>query len=351
MNSKKWILTTLSMSIILILVLSLLTYVIDPFYQYHYAEDGYPVNPRYAIPGLIKNYDYDSVLIGSSMTQNFDSQEFKDKLDLDILKVNLGGMNVPDIHLNMDLIQKTGKCKTMFIGIDLHKFAEESPETHFPEYLYDGYWNDYKYLLSSDVYTRFLPLSLAVKGLEALGKPVPSMLASKSDIHTMGYWNDDFKFGEKAVLNTIVKKTNQVSTLNTQYMANRLKYNIDEFYKKLDHETEYIMFFPPYSAFYWTNCENNGYLNVFFDAKKYFYELSQKHKNIQVYDFQNIDETIDLSYYKDTTHYSKDINSYMVDCFSTKKFLVESSETIEANCIGITEKSNYIKEKYKDFIF
>ncbi len=349
MSSKKWILTTFSITIILMLLLSLTTYIVDPLHQYRYSpEQQYPLSPRYSISGLIKNYEYDSVLLGSSMTQNFDADDFKNELNLDILKVTMGGMNFPDIKFNMQLINEVGKCEKMFVCIDVHKFAEKNPETNMLTYLYNGYADDFKYLLSSDVYTRFLPLSLVSNLFKAMDKPIPSMIMSKSEPNKMGYWADRYEFGEDVLLNDVENNKNGVSDVELEGMDSRLRNNIDELFNYIDEETEYVFFFPPYSAFYWEYCDYKGYMNGFLDAKVYFCEQAEKYDNIKIYDFQNSDETINFDNYKDTTHYSGKINRYMVECFAKAEYLVKNSADIIENNEGIAEKVSYVKENYSD---
>ena len=351
MSSKKWILTTFTIIICLLILLSLITYILDPLYQYHYSyDDNYFLTPRYSSAGLIKNYEYDSVVIGSSMTQNFDLQDFKEQMGLNAIKVTMGGMNMADYKLNMELINKLGKCKTMFVGIDLHKLAEKDSQTIFPQYLYDGYANDYKYLLSSDVYTHFLPLAVTSKLFNALDRPIPSALLTKADINKMGYWNNRYQFGEDILFEQMLDVGRGLSEIEQTDLSETIKKDIDEFFTGIDDNITYYLFFPPYSAFYWENCEYKGYLREFLDARKYFFEVSEKYDNVTIYDFQNIDQTIDLSYYKDITHYSEEINEFMVTCFAKQQFLAEDIETIELNSKGINDKIIYVKEKYSNIL-
>ncbi len=351
MSSKKWVLTTISITIVLMLILGLITYIVDPLHQYRYSsEQQYPLSPQYSISGLIKNYEYNSVLLGSSVTQNFDANDFKDEMDMDILKVTMGGMNYPDIKLNMQLVNEVGKCEKMFVCIDIHKFAEVNPETHMPEHFYNGYADDFKYLLSSDVYTRFLPLAICANIFGFMDKPIPSIITSKLNPNKMGYWNDRYEFGESILLASIKNNENAVSDVELEGLNSRLQESINNLFTCIDEDIEYVFFFPPYSAFYWENCQHNGYMDSFLDAKVYFYEQSLNYDNIRVYDFQNSDETVNFLNYKDTTHYSEKINRYMVKCFATENYLVEDSGDIVENNKGIAEKVNNVKENYKGIL-
>lgn len=48
--------------------------------------------------GLIENYDYDTLIVGSSMTQNFDMDVFRNELGVKPLHVGLGGIRISEIN-------------------------------------------------------------------------------------------------------------------------------------------------------------------------------------------------------------------------------------------------------------
>lgn len=75
---KKW--TTAIFAVILILLLLSMTMivVIDPLFHYHAPLDGlaYPLeDERYINDGILRHFDYDAVIAGSSMTENFKTSE------------------------------------------------------------------------------------------------------------------------------------------------------------------------------------------------------------------------------------------------------------------------------------
>ena len=65
--------------------------------------------------------------------------------------------------------------------------------------------------------------------------------------------------------------------------------------------------------------------------------------NVTVYDFQAIPEICDLDNYKDITHYSAQINEYMVDCFANKKYIV-TSDTIDKSIDDLKEQALLSRE-------
>jgi len=71
---KKSVIRTLLFSSIIIGVPGLMNYIVDPFQQYRkpwYNPYFPPQIERYLNPGLAKNYDYDSILIGTSQVETF----------------------------------------------------------------------------------------------------------------------------------------------------------------------------------------------------------------------------------------------------------------------------------------
>ena len=78
--AKKWLLRLLALTMALVMLMCLCAWCIDPYMLYRVRDNQYLLNSRLVTPGLIKNYDYDTVLIGSSMIQNTDMQRFRDTL-------------------------------------------------------------------------------------------------------------------------------------------------------------------------------------------------------------------------------------------------------------------------------
>ena len=73
---KKWILSIVSFTLILLILAAALVIWVDPFFQYHAPLEGFPYlvdNQLTQNPGMAKHMDYDSVILGSSMTVNFNT--------------------------------------------------------------------------------------------------------------------------------------------------------------------------------------------------------------------------------------------------------------------------------------
>ena len=85
--AKKWLLRLLALILAIVLLMCACAYLVDPYMQYRVRDNQYLLNSRLVTPGLIKNYDYDTVLIGSSMIQNTDMGLFRETLGGSPLKI------------------------------------------------------------------------------------------------------------------------------------------------------------------------------------------------------------------------------------------------------------------------
>lgn len=78
-KSVWWLVGYVVMVVILLMVTATLVFRIDPFFHYHkplISDYYYRIsNQRSQNDGIEKNFDYDGIIIGTSMTQNFKTSE------------------------------------------------------------------------------------------------------------------------------------------------------------------------------------------------------------------------------------------------------------------------------------
>ena len=81
---KKNIFISLFLLLALITVTSLSVFIIDPFQHYRKAMyyKPYSFDQRYMIWGMINHYKYDSIIVGTSMTENFIKSNVDKELNL-----------------------------------------------------------------------------------------------------------------------------------------------------------------------------------------------------------------------------------------------------------------------------
>lgn len=94
---KIWITITLILIVIVFILFASVTIYIDPFFHYHkpLREYHYPINnERYQNDGITRNFEYESIITGTSMTQNFKKSEADKIFGSNFIKVPFSGETV-----------------------------------------------------------------------------------------------------------------------------------------------------------------------------------------------------------------------------------------------------------------
>ena len=121
-------------------IAALVVYV-DPFFHYHSPLPGFPYlvdNQLSQNPGMAAHMDYDSVILGSSMTVNFQTDWFNELMGLNTIKLSYSGAFPKDQSNIMDIMfdkrnRKDGeKIKKVFLGVDVITYTGGVGETKYP---------------------------------------------------------------------------------------------------------------------------------------------------------------------------------------------------------------------------
>lgn len=349
-TAKKWLISFLGIFLSVILILCLVAFAVDPFYQFRYEQNHYFNNTaKFPGPGLVKNYDYDTLILGSSMTQNFDMDLFREELGARPLHIGIGGMGIDELLAYIRLSEQVGKCENYYICIDQYMLTDaESFKT--PEYLFrDDAVSALRYLLSYEVWFRYLPLDAALTAANGLQLPLPAKFAQSSDIDLLANWENDYAFGEDAVIRNYLRDEYGVSKVETEGLYERMTAWTDKLFDSLPGEKErYHFFFPPYSVLFWCDAKHDGYFEIYQEAKRYFLEKARS-CGIEVFDFQSAECVYDLNNYKDITHYRGEINDWMVSSFADGSYRL-NEDVIDPNIAKLRDEVDaFISENQELF--
>lgn len=333
MDFKKWIYIFIAELCSGVFILGTFNIIVDPFFHYHKPLPGlfYVLNnERYQNDGILKHFDYNAIITGTSMTENFKTSEFDKLFNVNSIKVPFSGAMFKEINDNLKTAYKTNhKLKYVVRCLDNYKIlvdkdAMSNDLGKYPEYLYnDTYIDDFNYILNYDVVKKSTKiLKLLFDGREGGITPFDKY----------ANWNDNWKFGAKYVLNnhTEYKKPNKINVL-TEKDKEIIKANIKQNVIDLAYEhpeTTFYYFFPPYSVAYWGNLYEKGLLLKNIEIEEYVIELILECPNIKLFSFNTMtDITMNLDNYKDSNHYGEWINSQML--------------IFMKNNIGLLTKDNY----------
>jgi len=307
----------------------IVNYRIDPLQFHRRATRFAPqfsFEQRFQNPGLARNYDYDTVIIGSSVTENFYPDEVEARLGGRALKLSISGSTAHEQALILDVAFRHRAPRNVIWALDWFAFATEPDAVRddrgpFPDYLYrPGLRTIRGYLLNWDTFTHSLTTMRADAPLR--------------DLASLNAWDEE----RPADCFELVRLYHDPEALRSkQRIMARLAHGAEavrpnaeaNFFRIVEAhpETTFYAYFPPYSV-----AHHRYYARHFpreYAALEVLRRLvagrSPDLPNLRLYDFQAAtDWTHDFDEYADITHHSRRINGYILDAFTTGRYRVES---------------------------
>ena len=129
-NPKKWMATFVIITVVVLLLTGVLTAVIDPYFLFHKPLPGISYlldNERYQNYGIARSFDYNAVIVGTSMSENFKPSEFDALFGVTSVKLPYSGGSHLEVRELLEFVfahQKDVKC--VIRNIDLFR-AFDSP--------------------------------------------------------------------------------------------------------------------------------------------------------------------------------------------------------------------------------
>lgn len=344
MTGKKWSILFIITVFTILISLASITIVIDPYFHYHKPLKSlyYTLsNDRSQNDGILKHFDYDAIITGTSMSSNFKTTEFNSLFGVNSIKVPFMGGSFKEINDNLETAIKYNSDIKMIVRVlDMGRFFDDKDLMRYdlgiyPTYLYDNNpFNDTKYVFNKNILC-----SITCPMLESYLKRTPGGI---TDFDHYLYWMPYYSFGKDAVLANHNEYQLPVEEFHlTTEEKNIIKENIERNVVSLAKNNPNIDFyyvFSPYSAAWWGDIYQTGTFYNQIEAEQYIIELILECDNIYLFSFNDDFElTTDLNNYKDSTHYGEWINSYILESIRTGKHRSTSN--------------NYIKyiEKEKEF--
>lgn len=326
--AQKFLKQFFTASVILLLACVLAVVVFDPFFQYHKPLKGLKAvltDKEYQCVGSLKTFDYDSVIAGSSVSENYNNGWFDQGFGCKSIKAIRSYGATADLCYLLDIAFEHQDLKYVFYNLD-PSALEADPETTYeltgcPMYLYDdNYVNDVRYWLNKGVLMEKIPYLIA------------NSLMGDYDENNSYNWAQWKEFNSDMILGLYIRKPSVSEMKPRDYYEDLLRKNLDMLTDRITAhpETEFYIFVPPYSMLWWDNIYREG------DTETYLYNMEQAMKtllayeNVKMFYFQNDREIItDLENYMDILHFSPEINRYICDSLIAGKRQVNSENYAE----------------------
>lgn len=328
-NALKWLLGFIAAEMLFI---ALFTYLMDPFYQYHEPYFGLQavLNDRdNQVAGSIRTLPYDSILLGSSVVENCDSSFLDAAYGCHTLKIVKGSGSTADLLYYLRQAHERQELHYVFWGMDIAALCAPTEVTLYgddiPRYLHtETVLDDFPYLFNKDILFMKIPTMVAYSYLD---------INTGGNAYDWSRWKDFY--AEKAML--AYTKPDEVlpsslSEEQKQLVSENIAMVVEEI--KSHPETQYTLFFPPYSLLWWDFGYTNGLADTYFYTLEHALPALLSCENATVYYFQaERDIVCNLDNYMDTLHYSPQINQYMLDCMvsGTHQVTQENADAVLAD--------------------
>ncbi len=321
MKEKIWITIWFTLSFSIVMFISAEVYKVDPFFHYHKPNISryyYEIsNERSQNDGILKHFDFDAMIVGTSMTENFRTTEMNDIFGCNAVKTPFSGGSYKEINDHIETALKhNNNLKIVVRALDMDRFFDKWDNMRddlgtYPTYLYDDNpFNDVRYYLNRDIVFSWVYKMISDKKKESFEPGISSF---------DGYarWQGGYTFGIDTVCpDGIYISNSEMEESLTEEEKGDIKENIKRNVTELADRypnVDFYYFYSPYSIAWWREILDKGEFEKRLEAEKFITELILPHKNIHLYSFNNRTDIItDLNHYKDNAHYACWINSLML---------------------------------------
>lgn len=341
-NYKKLSLcTVLPLAVVIIIFFSAL-FIYDPLSIFHKPWDRPFTVGRDALRlqnlALIREFAFDSVIMGNSYTQNTSAAEAGKIFGGHFFNLSMAGGNLMENSIIMGYVLRDRPVRMVFTLLS-EVISRTGPKKYPLEnwaFLYDkNIFNDFTAYMNEKFLTclgRWSHEKECVGEEVDFDRPgawymIPSRAARFGGVDNWILCHNDPQ------INSLLHETLPVAAQRIPDAQNMLSAqqieDIREYFNdfivtlaKQYPQTRFIYFFNPSSRLSRSINYRNG-THSHYEAKvRLAVQAAQAIPNLEIYAFDDQDFTANVAFYKDSTHYSPEINSWILQAVSEKKNLL-----------------------------
>lgn len=328
---RRWFVRCLSAVILITIAITVVVWIIDPYFHFHkpFSFVSYRLyNERYTNDGISRHFDYDTIITGTSMAQNFKPSEADVLFDVKSVKETFSGAGFWELSNNLErALERNDRLKTVIWSVDFNSLIREKDYDvygEYPEYLYDdNLFNDVSYIFNKTIwYEGVLPnLLMTVMGKE------------RDTFDEYSAW--DKELGYDYVMSGYDRWEERADMIPelTDEEKSMVKENITENMVRLFDsypDTTFYLFYTPYSICWWDYLNQEGLMCRQLEAEKLTTELLLQCPNVKLYNFNDkYDIITDFDNYRDKEHYGAHVNSKILEWLVNGEGLVTSDNYME----------------------
>ncbi|RDU65295.1 hypothetical protein CQA53_06905 [Helicobacter didelphidarum] len=311
-------------------VLVTLLYLYDPMQFWHkpyWREITFSGDARIQNKGIIDHYDFDSIILGTSMLEKTSTQEANDKLGGIWANLSMSGGTFNQRAIILQYALQKKHIKHVVYSFDPDYFTYFWDTSGFA-FLYKNSNLD---IIKFYFNWRFVSCALRwSKDKKCVGE---KRIQQDSTINTQEIKSYDISWIKPELTKIAEKNMNSFLEENaTKHKPNRVNTSIIDKYVlsfvKNNPNTQFSFIIPTYSRFaYYANG-----IEFFRQTKQYiiyFLQQIETLPNATLYGFDDLDYADDITHYWERTHYNADMNSIQLDSIAKGKHIL-TQDNIES---------------------
>ena len=339
-KQKKWFLSTLFSTVGILVTIAIVMIVVDPYFHFHkpLKSISYRLySERYMNYGIAKHFEYDAIITGSSMNQNFKTTLMDELYGTNSIKIPFSGATFQEIKNVLETALNTkNEVKYVLWGLDyngLNRDYDLQGYEEYPEYLYDkNPFNDTSYIYNKTIL------------FEGLLNTFFWNLSGKDTTTFDEYSAWEGGNGWESIHKTY-RRSEEILPMQeiNEEEIQRVEKNITENIIKLAKaypNTEFLLFYTPYSALYWESIYRDGTIEKQIQMERIATELMLECDNIKLYNFcRETQITDEVKNYRDKEHYVAEINDLILSWIAEDKGRITKENYLD----NLSWKQDYYK--------
>lgn len=310
MSGKIFVRLTLIFTAALLAVFAAVNVLVDPLFQYHkpwFGLEPVVTNERYQNAGVIKYFDFDNAILGTSLSENFTISEVNKTFGGDSVKLTMYGSSIYNMTYQMELMKKRQMLPKV-IMCDMSPILFEAPndklKNPLPVFLYNNNpLDDVEYVWNFSVLNDFTYQAVMLN----VNHSIP-------DYDTVFVSEESHSSGKDKVLSRYSRPDISTEPVDTEAYLSLEKKNLALFTQYFDAmpECEFVFFMAPFSMLYW---DEQTRLNRVPTLKAAYDEACKtltSYDNVKLYmwtDDEMLGIMSDLDNYVDAHHYNGQVSS------------------------------------------
>lgn len=352
MKGRKWFIATLLLSALFLGLMAGTIVYVDPYFHYHkpHTDKFYyeMVNQRSINNGVMRHFDYDAIITGTSLTENFSTSELDALFGTKSIKVPTSGASYYEVNNNLQTaIENNPDIKMIVRCLDILMYFDAKDKMRndlgtYPEHLYDDkLYNDVKYIFNREIFCDIVVPMIQ----EKIRGGLPGI--DSFDIYSNWYELFDFGVGvlypDKELDLSRKGEPIHISEEEKRIVIENIEENVCAIARE-NPQIQFYYYLSPYSAAWWQGLNETGEIYKYLEAERLVIEHILSCNNIKLFSANTETEiTADLNNYKDSTHYGPWINSLVLVWMSKDQFLLteDNYETYLADMESMYTQYDY----------